>query len=432
MEPVPPSVSAISGVDSRFTVASSVILFIGPAVSIFLSSPLLSEPVLQLLVFAGALFGLFSLLIPGVIALGIVDGSSEVTVNNMQALFDNRALLVVIDCILHDLMRLWLVYLIVKGERFFRRNGQVMYHSNIRLLPLGASAGFGFGFLRGLCVVASSASVSMNVESTTSNAGFVRNSPVSLGVYSNLGSCVAMPLLVQQSASHLMAFFGDIIWTLLFTPFVAGIMLKQENTSMVNNRDDDGDESQTTHIRRSQSEKDPRWYEPTTTTSSQQVLFLVIGFATHLIFGLISLVNTDAISFGSSANNALSLNKERGCAVALSVQAVMVVLAGIAACYLTVKIEKFPSHLIKWVRQQNTSNNNILASSSSSTTTTNVTTQVVVAPPVSSTIATNAMPQQQRASLTAATGNNNRNDDDEADDDLSNGSSQPPMNTNDL
>ena len=370
MEPVPESVNDMAGVDSRFTVASAVILYAGPAVSIFLGSPLLTESMLQLLVFGGALFGLFSLLIPGLIALGLADGSSEVTSSHMQTLFENRALLVVFDCIFHDLMRLCLVYFIVRGERFFRRNGQVMYHSNIRLLPLGAAAGFGFGFLRGMCVVASSASVTMNVETTTSNAGFVRNSPSSLGVYVNLDSCSAMPLLVQQSASHLFGFWGDLLWTMMFVPFVAGIVLKEDNTSMVatttpsaaaaatasstnnNNKENENNNNS----KRKEKENDPRWYEPTTTTTLQQLLFFFIALVTHWIFGLISLVNTEAIDFTSSL-----VNKERGCTVALSVQAVMIVIAGIAAAYLTIKIEKFPSHLMKWIKEsssQNTPNHN--------------------------------------------------------------------------
>ncbi len=99
---------------------------------------------------------------------------------------------------------------------------------------------------------------------------------------------------------------------------------------------------------RTRRRRDPRWYEPTATSNTEALLYFAVAIATHLVFGLVSLVNTDLVDVNSIGSDLQIHSSERGCGVSLSIQAVMVLIAGAAACWLTVKVEKFPSSWMKF------------------------------------------------------------------------------------
>jgi hypothetical protein len=313
MQPAP------RGPDTQLTVAAAVILFAGPAAGILLASPLRAEPVLQVLAFAGALFGLLPVFAPGLIAVGLTGGNAEITPSQAGTLLDYRALLVAFDTVLRDVLRFALVALIMRAEAFFRANRQVLYQSPLRMLPVGAACGFGLGLFRGLCVIASSASIVMTVEAVTSNAGFVRNAPTNVGAFVDIDSCGAMPLLVQQSAAHVAGFLGDIFWTTLFVPFAAAWVMPDGGAQ-------------------GPGRPDPRWYAPTAASAGLQWALLALAVATHLAFGLVSLGNTGAFDWSR-----LAFVDGRGCGATLPVQAVVVLVAGAACLYCALGVERFPA-----------------------------------------------------------------------------------------
>ena len=337
------------GVDARTTVAASVILYVGPAAAAVLASPLRSEPALQLVALYGALWGLFALLAPGLTALGLAGGASELTASLEGDLFTRRGALVVLDAVARDALRCAMLWTLVRGDLYFRANKQVLFDSRLRALPLAIAAGLGFGFLRGLCVVCSSASAAMAVDTISSNAGFVALAPSSVGLLVDVDACATMPLVLHHSVAYLLSLAGDVAWTALLMPLFAGALrpaatVASDDTTLSGHASSAGaaaaaavaaadPAAERKRIRHEQivarrARRPVVPYAMTATTATQQWALAAIAVATHLIFGTLSLLNSDAFDWTS-----FEVVSSRGCTAALPAQAAFVAVAIVAALY---------------------------------------------------------------------------------------------------